>query len=121
MPKFVREFKEEKDPEWLKGRLGYVSDRIGPKGFVQIHKWKRNKVILKLIKEDKSFELLPASIALSEEIADNKITMEEVKNCEIYELSGGYVCISIQQRGFTVEELRKVTGVKFSPPLMPWE
>ena len=85
---------EFKNPEWLKRNLGKVNDRIGSAGTIQIENCRGNKVILKLIREDSSFEILPASIALSELILENKIKLNDVMDCEILELTNGYICVS---------------------------
>lgn len=96
---------EFKRPEWLKRNLGKVIDRIGNKGIIQLHNRRGNKVILKLIKEDASFELLPASIALSELILEHKMNLYEVMDCEILELASGYICISQVSGGINVEDI----------------
>jgi len=96
---------EFKKPEWLNKNLGKVSERIGNKGNIRLHNRHGNKVMLKLIKEDASFEILPASIALSELILENKMKLDEVLDCEILELSSGYICISQVSGGISVEDI----------------
>jgi len=86
-------------PKWLKRRIGTVRERIGNKGIIQIENKYGNKVTLKLTKEDATFELFPASIALSELILENKIELAEIMDCEILELDSGYICISQVTQG----------------------
>lgn len=85
---------EFKKPDWLKNNLGKVVDRIGKKGLIKIDNVSNNIVYLKLIKEDGSFEILPASVKLSELLIDKHVKPIELKDYEIFELSDGYICIS---------------------------
>jgi len=84
---------EFKKPDWLKNNLGKVNDRIGKKGSIQINKVSNNKVFLKLINENGSFEILPASNAVSQLLITNQVRPIELKEYEILELTDGYVCI----------------------------
>lgn len=96
---------EFKRPDWLKKNLGKVIDRIGNKGIIELHNKIGNKVIFKLIKDDNSFELLPASTSLSELIMENKMNFSEVMDCEILELTSGYICISQVSGGINVDDI----------------
>lgn len=84
---------EFKKPDWLKNSLGKVVDRIGKKGSIQIDKISNNKVFLKLINEDGSFEILPASNALSQLLITKQVRQIELKEYEILELTDGYICV----------------------------
>jgi len=84
---------EFKKPDWLKNNLGKVDDRIGKKGSLQIDKISNNKVFIKLINENGSFEILPASNALSQLLINKQVRLIELKEYEILELTDGYVCI----------------------------
>jgi hypothetical protein len=84
---------EFKKPDWLKNRMGKVVDRIGQQGSIQIDKISKNKVFLKLINENGSFEILPASNALSQLLITKQIKPIELKEFDILELTDGQICI----------------------------
>jgi hypothetical protein len=83
-----------KKPDWLKNNLGKVSERIGVQGLIQIDKIFGNKVFLRLIKEDGSCEVLPASNELSELLIHKELNPMVLKDYDIFELTDGYICIS---------------------------
>lgn len=96
---------EFKKPEWLKKNLGKVSDRIGKNGSIEIDEVSGNKVFLRLINEDYSFEVLPASIELSQLINNMEVNLAEVKDFQVLELTSGYICIG-QIISFNVSDLK---------------
>lgn len=85
---------EFKKPDWLEKNLGTVAERIGKNGIIQIEKISDNKVFLRLVKENGSFEILPASISLSEMVINNQVKPSDLTDYEILELTNGYICIS---------------------------
>lgn len=84
---------EFKKPDWLKNYLGKVVDRIGKKGSIKIDKISDNKVFLRLVKEDGSCEILPASNALSQLLISKQVNPIDLNEYEILELTDGYICI----------------------------
>lgn len=83
----------------LAKNLGTVAERIGKNGTIQLEGVIDDIVFIRLINENSSVEILPASKSLSELLINNRIKPVELLNYEIMQLNSGYICISQVNRG----------------------